>query len=136
MKNIFLLLFTLAIISTSCSNDDDRVIPVDNDTIANTFEITVPSFNATNNYLTNITVPDNIDVFDTDVALVYILDKTKSTSIRDVWNPLPLTINFEDGKYARFNYNFLFNFTQNVADLEIFIESNSKLIEVSVIRKR
>ncbi len=127
MKNtvLLLLLFTITIISTSCSNDDDRVIPIDQDTIASTFEITVSSFNAANNYLTNIAVPQKIKVLDSDVALVYILDRKKSTSIRDIWNPLPKTIIFEDGKYVRYTYNFLFNLKNNIADLEIFLENNN-----------
>ncbi|WP_109300844.1 hypothetical protein [Aquimarina sp. AU474] len=119
MKKIFTLLCLATFIFSSCSSDDDT----DFDTIGSTFEIT-GTFNTANNFLVEAVVPDNINVFDSDVALVYVLDPTNSTAQVDVWEPLPRTFFFNGGGFAQFQFNFIFNAQQNIASVEIFLESD------------
>lgn len=120
MKRIFLLLCFTTILFTSCSNDDDT----DFDTIGSTFEITT-TFNAANDFRTEAVVPDNIDVFDSDVALVYVLDPVRSAAEQaDVWEPLPRTLFFDGGGFAQYQFNFIFDAPQNIASIELFLESD------------
>ncbi|MCK8520258.1 hypothetical protein M0D21_01695 [Aquimarina sp. D1M17] len=120
MKKIFALLFMTSILFTSCSNDDDT----DFDTIGSTFEITA-TFNAGNDYRIEAVVPNNIDVFDSDVALVYVLDPIQSNAAQaDVWEPLPRTFFFDGGGFAQFQFNFIFDAQQNIASIDIFLESD------------
>lgn len=119
MRKIFALLCLATFIFTSCSNDDDT----DFDTIANTFEVT-GTFNTANNFRIEAVVPDNVNVLDSDVALVYILDPEKSTAQVDVWEPLPRTFFFAPGEFAQFQFNFIFNEAQNIASIDIFLESD------------
>ncbi len=121
MKKIFTLLCFTTILFTSCSNDDDII---DFDTIGSTFEITT-TFNPGNNYSIEAVVPNNIDVFDSDVALVYVLDPIRSAAEQaDVWEPLPRTLFFNGGGFAQYQFNFIFDAQQNIASIEIFLESD------------
>ncbi|GAA4271657.1 hypothetical protein U6A24_13810 [Aquimarina gracilis] len=120
MKKIFLLLCFTTILFASCSNDDDT----DFDTIGSTFEITT-TFNAANNFAIEAIVPNNIDVFDSDVALVYVLDPIRSAAEQaDVWEPLPRTLFFDGGGFAQYQFNFIFDAQLNIASIEIFLESD------------
>lgn len=120
MKKILTILFLTTVILTSCRNDDD----VDLDTIARTFEVT-RTFNATNDFAVEAVVPDNVEVFNADVALVYILDPIKSAQENgDVWEPLPRTFNFSPSGFATFRYNFIFDEQQNKASIEIVLDSD------------
>ncbi len=120
MKKIIALLCFTTLIFTSCVDDDD----IDFDTIGKTFEIT-GTFNAANNFAIEAVVPNNIDVFDSDVALVYILDPVRSAAEQaDVWEPLPRTFFFSPSGFAQFQFNFIFDSDINVASIEIFLESD------------
>jgi hypothetical protein len=119
MRKILALLCLATFIFTSCSNDDDT----DFDTIGSTFERS-GTFNVANDYKIEAVVPDNVVVADSDVALVYILDPEQSTAQVDVWEPLPRTFFFGPGEFAQFQFNFIFNEAQNIASIDIFIESD------------
>jgi len=120
MKKIFLLLFSTTFLITSCSSDDD----FDSDTIGSTFEIT-STFNVTNDFRVEAVVPNNIEVFNADVALVYVLDPIRSAEERaDVWEPLPRTFLFEGGGFAQFQFNFILDADRDIASIEIFLESD------------
>jgi len=119
MKKIIALLCFSTLLITSCTSDDDT----DFDTIGSTFEIT-RSFNPANNFTVEVVVPDNVDVFDADVALVYILDPTRSTAQLDVWEPLPRTFFFSPSGFAQFQFNVIFDAEQSIASIEIFLESD------------
>ncbi len=88
------------------------------------FEITA-DFNSANNFAVNVTVPNSIQVFNSDVALVYVRDPQASADNgADVWEPLPRTFFFNGGGFAQFQFNFIFDENQNIFDLDLFIESD------------
>lgn len=121
MKKIFILLGFTSLLFTSCYYEDDSV---DKDTIATTFEVT-RTFDASNNYATEVVAPNSIEVLTADVPLVYILDPVKSAGENgDVWESLPKTFDFGPGQYARFEYNFIFNEKTDVASIEITLKSD------------
>ncbi|MEW7278125.1 hypothetical protein ABW636_05980 [Aquimarina sp. 2201CG1-2-11] len=114
MRKIFTLVCLMAVMLTSCSNDDDRV---DNDTIGLTFETTV-DFTPNNEYGTRFEFPENI--FDSDVVLVYRRENVDNQL--EVWEPLPtVTIFLNDNADTSVQYRF--NYT--IGDVDILLESNN-----------
>lgn len=117
MKKIFLF---LAVAGTaflsSCSNDDDRRDNdsfLDNDTIAESFNVNNVNFTAQNGY--SIVVPLDPVIFDSDVVLVYRRAFINNVS---VWQPIPRTEYI--GAQGEVDYDF--NFTTR--DVEIFMQTN------------
>ncbi len=61
--------------------------------------------NANNNFEALVSIPSEIEVFDTDIVVAYKL--IESTNGVDVWEPLPQTLFFDDGILLYgFNYTF------------------------------
>lgn len=104
MKRILLLLAIVGMTSLqSCTNDDDRV---DNDTIAEVFEINQnTTFNSLNNYRISYTLAPPI--FNSDMILIYRLDGQDAG--RDVWVPLPKTYYFNGGDELDYSFDFTTN---------------------------
>lgn len=121
----FLLLTVLLI---SCSNDDDNnFVDTDTDTIGQTFEIgnidfvTADGFQAT----VNVVVPNTIEVFSSDVPLVFVLDPVATANNGvDVFEPLPRTFFFNNGGFAQYRFNFIFDGPSSIFDLDLVLESD------------
>lgn len=115
MKRIFLLLTVVAMTAlTGCSNDDDRV---DNDTIAEVFEIRNVNFNAVGEYgIFYDLIPQ---IYTSDMILVYRLSGNSGGN--DVWKQLPDTVLFEDGTWLDYNFDFTVN------DINIYMNGNFDL---------
>jgi len=122
MKKIFALLIMSTFILTSCGGNDDHT-HTDFDTIGQTFEVANIDFNtAGTSSAINFTIPNNIEVFESDVPLVYILDPSITTA--DAWEPLPRVFLFDDGGFAQFRYNFIFDDPTGIFDIEVILESD------------
>lgn len=105
MKRIFLLLTVVAMTAlTGCSNDDDRV---DNDTIAEVYEIRDVDF--TNDGAGNYGIISNLNpqIFTSDMVLVY--RRAGSDGGNPIWESLPKTIYFEGGSELDYNFDFTTN---------------------------
>ncbi|WP_298396829.1 hypothetical protein [Flavobacterium sp.] len=114
MRKITLLLAFIGMISlSSCTVNEVRDTPVDNDTISEVFEIN-RSFTASNNYNNFIQLPHSI--FSSDMILMYRLT---STSGPDVWKIQPETYFFNDGTL---DFGYDFDFTQE--DIQLFMRGN------------
>lgn len=135
IKRILIGLTALGLIFTSCEGPAGRdgfdgLDGLDGfDGIeASIFEIEDANFVSTNGETAtiNVTADNRIDIIQSDVALVYVLDpvKTAENNGLDVWEPLPSTFFFDDGGFAQFRYNFIFDEASNVFDIEITLESN------------
>ena len=120
-KILPLLCFTFLLFS--CSNDDD----INTDTIGQTFEISNVDFTTTDGFqgIVNVVVPNNIVVFESDVPLVFVLDPdaTAANGV-DVFEPLPRTFFFNDGGFAQYRFNFIFNDATGIFDLDLILESD------------
>ena len=113
MKKILLLFTAVGFFSlTGCNNDDDRV---DNDTIAEVFEVDNVDFSSAN-LVNSITIPLNPTIFTSDVVLVYRLSGTDNGD--DVWEPLPSTYNFTDGGTLQYYFDF------SIRSVVVYLESN------------
>lgn len=118
-------LLLLSIFIGSCSNDDDVII--DTDTIGQTFEVSNVDFVSADGFeaFVNVVVPNNIAVFDSDVPLVFVLDPVATAANGlDVFEPLPRVFFFDDGGFAQYRFNFIFDSVSGVFDLDLVLESD------------
>ena len=133
MKQLCSLLFLVAIILTSCEGPQgppgfDGLNGSDGGVfLAKTFEVDNVDFVSNNGFdaTVNIPIPSTIEVFESDVALVYILDPDASNANgADVWEPLPRVFFFNNSGYAQYRYNFIFDSATGIFDLDIILESD------------
>ncbi len=103
--------------------------------IGTIFEVEA-DFTAGNNYEYLVDIPTNIEVFDTDVIMAYIL--TGIDDDVDIWEPLPQTLFFEDGillygfNHTFFDVNFFLDGTKDFASLDALF-TNGVVFRVAVI---
>jgi len=124
MKRIFLFLSIITLSFVSCVSEVGPPGPPGQDGInilGQIFEAQV-NFNASNNYEVLIDFPSNIEVYDTDVVIAYILSGNDNGV--DIWEPLPQTLFFEDGI-------LLYGFNHTFADIAFFLDGTVYLDELS-----
>ena len=94
--------------------------------LGSVFDVTV-NFTPQNNYGALISFPQEIEVFESDVVLVYLLENVipDSTGPIDVWSLMPRTFYLEDG--SQVSYNFINTFL----DVELFLEGNTNFSTLS-----
>ena len=115
MKKLFLILPIISLLFASCVSEVGPPGPPGQDGInilGQIFEAQV-SFNSGNNYEVLVDFPSNIDVYDTDVVIAYILSGNDNGV--DIWEPLPQTLFFEDG-ILLYGYNYTY------ADIAFFLD--------------
>jgi hypothetical protein len=121
MKTItgILLVFALTVL-TSCVGEPGPPGPPGEDGdsfIGSVFEIE-GDFTSSNDYSLFFEFPNTIEVFESDVVLVYILweiVEDNSGELLDVWRLLPQTVVLDEG-VLQYNYDYTF------ADVQVFLE--------------
>ncbi|NMM47981.1 collagen-like triple helix repeat-containing protein [Marinigracilibium pacificum] len=78
------------------------------------FETQEVNFTSSNNYANSFTIPQSIDIIDTDIIVTYILWEVFEGN--DVWRPLPQTVY---NTTPSFTYNFDYTFE----DVIIFLDA-------------
>jgi hypothetical protein len=114
MKNFKLLILLLAVpFFNACEGDPGPPGPEGPpgiNILGQVFEVNV-SFTPNNDFEQLITYPSGIEVFESDVVLVYWLEDVVSDGqggTLDVWTQLPQTIYLENGSFQyTFNHTFL-----------------------------
>ncbi len=87
--------------------------------IGTVIEIT-GDFNADNNYELYYEFPSNVEIYESDVVMIYILwEQADATNggLVDVWRPLPQTIVLNEG-ILQYNYDY------TVADVKVFLDGD------------
>ena len=118
MKKLFALLFVSSLLFISCEGvpgppgpqgpqGEDGI-----NILGQVFEAVV-DFRAINGFEELVPFPDNIEVFDTDVVVAYILTGVEDGL--DVWEPLPQTLFFGD-EILLYGYNY------TVGDILFFLD--------------
>ncbi len=123
MKKLFLILPIISLLFSSCISEIGPPGPPGQDGInilGQIFEAQV-TFDDSNNYEVLIDFPSNIDVYDTDVVIAYILSGHDNGV--DIWEPLPQTLFFEDGI-------LLYGFNHTYADIAFFLDGTVYLDEL------
>lgn len=123
MKRIALLLL-LALpltVFTSCEGDPGPPGPpgLDGTSLLGTvFEVNA-NFNAGNDYRNFFGYPSSLQVFDSDVVLVYLLEETTPEGL-DVWSLLPQTFFTADG-------TLVYNFDYTAVDISVYLYADFNL---------
>jgi len=119
MKKLFLLLAVSAtIIFTSCEGPQGPQGPPGYDNLGQVFEANI-TFTEGNDYSGLVTFPNNVEVFESDVVLVYLLEDVVNGNI-DVWSQLPQTYFLNQG-------TLLYTFDHTFLDVNIFLDANFNL---------
>lgn len=111
MKKIFLLIaITGSLTFSSCEGDPGPPGEPGINILGQVFEVTV-NFTVGNDFSRLVTIPSNVEVFESDVILVYWLedvvpDGTGGTI--DVWSQLPQTIYLDGGGSFQYTFNHTF----------------------------
>ena len=118
MKNLFLLLaISSTLIFSSCEGPQGPPGPPGYDSLGQVFEANI-TFAPGNNYSRLITYPSNVEVFESDVVLVYLLEDVVNGI--DVWSQLPQTYFLSQG-------TLLYTFDHTFLDVNIFLDANFNL---------
>ncbi|MUU76950.1 dihydrolipoamide dehydrogenase [Winogradskyella endarachnes] len=114
MKKIAFLLFTFTLLFTACEGDQGPPGLDGVNFVGQSFERTI-SFSAPD-YQQSIEIPLDIDLYESDMVLVYhLIDVIDGY---DVWKSLPETVYINAGEEFQYNYEHNFDF------VTIFIESH------------
>ena len=124
MKKIFSLLSlaTLLLLS-SCYSENDTIEVA---SLSQVFETTV-DFTNSNDYSQLVNIPIDIEVYESDVILVYWLEDVISDGSGDtfdVWTPLPQTIYTNQG-------SFQYSFNHTFIDVFLFLQGDINLDSIS-----
>jgi len=113
MKKTIALLSFFAVLFVSCEGPRGPEGPAGAPgLLGQVFEVTM-DFTAANGYENLIDFPSNIEVYESDIVVAYILDEV--TDGVDVWEPLPQTL-FVDGELV------LYGFDHTYLDINFFID--------------
>ncbi len=121
-KIISAFAITAALIFTACEGDQGPPGEDGINILGNVFETTV-DFTNNNDYSNIITIPNNIEVFESDVVLVYLLEDVvpdgQGGSL-DVWSQLPQTFFTNQG-------TFIYNFDHTFIDVRLYLYADFDL---------
>ncbi|WP_224482693.1 hypothetical protein [Robertkochia aurantiaca] len=124
MKKVLSLLSLTALLFLSCEGDPGPPGPIGPEgppgdaLLGSVFEYQV-DFNAANNYAAIFEFPSEIEVFESDVVLAYILNDVDNGV--DIWEPLPQTLFFDNDGIL------LYGFDHTFADIQFFMDGNIDL---------
>ena len=122
MKTKIAILSILLLLITACEGDRGPQGPPGTNILGQVFEVTV-DFSPANNYQVLVEFPQDIEVFESDVVMVYLLETqiSDSTGPIDVWTPLPQSFFFDNGSELVYNFNHTF------LDVSLFLDGNTNL---------
>lgn len=121
MKKLIVLLISVTLLS--CEGPQGPPGPPGFDgLIGNVFDVEV-NFTPGNGYSNLIAFPNNIEVFESDVVMVYLLEEQVSdpSGPIDVWTPLPQSFFVDGGNQVVYNFNHTF------LDVNLFLDGNVNL---------
>lgn len=123
MKKLIVLVFCCALMS--CEGPQGPPGPPGFDGInilGNVFEVNV-DFSSANGYSALVPFPNNIEVFESDVVMVYLLEEQVSdpSGPINVWTPLPQPFFVDGGAQVVYNFNHTF------LDVNLFLDGNVNL---------
>lgn len=118
-KNSFIIILFASVLILSCEGPVGPPGEDGTSLIGTVFEME-GDFKASNNYELFFDFPQNFEIYNTDVALVYILWEvaTVNGNQTDVWRLLPQTVILDDGILQ-------YNFDYTVNDVRIFLEGTT-----------
>lgn len=124
MKNAAVLLSILFLVSCEINSGPTgprgpQGPPGEPGPVGQGFEVQA-SFSESNDYQEIFAFPDNVEVLETDIVAVYLLWDVDSETGNDVWQPLPVSVFFQDGQLQ-------YAFDHTVADVKLFLTGDTDL---------
>jgi hypothetical protein len=122
MKNLILLFaLSFTFLFSSCEGPEGPPGADGINILGQVFEVTI-DFTPNNDYSRLVTIPNNIEVYESDVILVYLLEETVpgNGGPIDVWSQLPQTYFLDQG-------TLLYTFDHTFLDVKIFLDGNFDL---------
>jgi hypothetical protein len=115
-KLILLFAISVTLLFSSCEGPTGPPGADGINILGQVFEVTI-DFTPNNNYSRLITFPNNIEVYESDVILVYLLEETVpgNGGPIDVWSQLPQTYFLNQG-------TLLYTFDHTFLDVKIFLD--------------
>jgi len=123
-KIIFPVAFVLFFIS--CVEDDGNLTVVEDGTLGQVFEV-VANFNQANEFSSLFSFPNNLEVFEADQALVFLLEDVIDNgdgTTTDVFTPVPQSFFLNQGT-LQYGFNHTFE------DVSLFLTANFDLTTLS-----
>lgn len=124
MKKLAAIVFVLSVIFSSCETvegPEGRMGPAGpagaDGLIGSIFEAEV-DFTASNDFEALVAFPENIEVYNTDLVMAYVLQGVDGET--DIWEPLPQTVFYE-------NNTLLYTFDHTFEDINLFMDGNFNL---------
>lgn len=121
MKSITIIL--LVFILVACRGEQGPPGPVGPEgppgPVGQAFEVQT-DFNESNNYSAFFEFPDNIEVLQSDIVVVYLLWEVDENTGDDVWQPLPVSVFFDDGELQ-------YAFDHTHVDVQLFLTGDKDL---------
>ncbi len=81
------------------------------------------SFSEGNDYTQIFEFPGNVEVLQSDIVAVYLLWDVDENTGNDIWQPLPVSVFFNDGELQ-------YAFDHTVADVKLFLTGDTDLSTV------
>lgn len=78
------------------------------------------SFDESNGYSIISAFPENMEVLESDIVTVYLLWEVDQETGNDVWQPLPVSVFFDDGELQ-------YAFDHTIADVQLFLTGDKDL---------
>jgi hypothetical protein len=116
-------LFLLTLFLISCQGEPGPVGPEGPPGPVGSAYEAQASFSEENNYSVIWAIPDNIEVLESDIVMVYLLWEVDQNTGNDVWQPLPVSIFFDDGELQ-------YGFDHTVVDVQLFLTGDTDLSTV------
>jgi hypothetical protein len=123
--SILSILFLISCESSTVRSDGrpgEQGPPGEDGLIGQGFEVEA-NFTPSNEYSEQfffVDVPGDLEVFDTDIVVVYWLFGVSEGAGNDIWQQLPATTFFEDGQ-------FQYTFDHTLDDVQLFLQGNVDL---------
>jgi hypothetical protein len=117
MKNIFAISILSIFLFTACEGPSGPPGPPGINILGQVFEVTI-NLNNNNDFQRVITIPNSVEVYESDVLLVYRYEGSFDNA--DIWTPLPAT-------YFDANGTFLYTFNHTYFDVKFFLDGNFNL---------
>lgn len=114
-------IFTAFLLLLGCTGPEGPIGPPGPTLFSQVFEFEV-DFTSSNNYETYIEFPQEIEVFEADLVLVFLAYETTDSNlgVQYVWRPLPQTI-FTSLGLLQYQYD------HTLSDMRVFVEADYSL---------
>ena len=114
-------IFTAFLLLLGCTGPEGPIGPPGPTLFSQVFEFEV-DFTSSNNYETYIEFPQEIEIFEADLVLVFLAYETTDSNlgVQYVWRPLPQTI-FTSLGLLQYQYDHTFS------DMRVFVEADYSL---------